>query len=429
VLDNKDATERATQLMAWQKAEADPLDTIYKYLRGKQAAPAVPRGVPAEIRRLAKMSRVNISKLVVDVPSQSMYVDGYRTPDGSADNPTWEVWQANRMDARQTGVHRAALAYGASYVRVTPGEPVPVIRGVSPRHMTAVYGEDESWPIRALERIPGRERLWRMYDNEAVYFFTQTDQSAPLVFDRSESHDLGVCPVVRFRNVEDLDDEHVSEIEPVMTLQDQMDLTTFGLLVCQHFQAFRQRAIIGWTTDDENEKLRAAASTFQTFEDPDVKLAEWAQANLDGYLNSRASTLELFAIITQIPPQHLLGKMVNLSAEALVAAETGHRRKGTAWTTSFGESWEQTNQLVAIAQNRVPDVGASVRWRDMEARAFAATVDGLAKLAQSLNVPVQMLWERIPGWTQQDTDRAERLLRENDVLFRLTDELERQAAL
>ena len=64
---------------------------------------------------------------------QSMYVDGYRVAKTADNAPAWELWQRNRMDARQIGVHRAGLAYGASYVTVLPGDPVTVMRGISPR--------------------------------------------------------------------------------------------------------------------------------------------------------------------------------------------------------------------------------------------------------------------------------------------------------
>jgi len=48
------------------------------------------------------------------------------------------VWWAHGLDARQSTIHRATLAYGSAYVIVTAGvddlgERMPVIRGVSPR--------------------------------------------------------------------------------------------------------------------------------------------------------------------------------------------------------------------------------------------------------------------------------------------------------
>lgn len=419
MLNHKEAVDQAKQMLQWRQAEADKLERIYKYMRGKQPLPAIPNGVPNDVKRLAQMSRVNMVKLVLDVPSQSLFVDGYRgTGEGDNDPAAWAAWQANRMDARQSAVHRAALGYGVSYVRVLPGTPTAVIKGASPRYMTTVYGEDEAWPLWALERIRGKQPLFRLYDDEGYYVLEIKDGDS-VTFIEDAGHDLGVTPVVRFRNIEDLDDEQVGEVEPLIPIQDQIDKTTFDLLVAQHYQSFRQRYIIGWTSADEDEKLKAGASRLWTFEDDNVKVGEFGEVNLAQIIESRESAIQQFATLSQTPPHHLLGKLVNLSAEALVAAESGQRRKLDERETSFGESWEQTFGLVAIAENRQPDESAQVRWRDTEARAFAATVDGLAKLAQSLKVPVQMLWERIPGWTQQDTDRATTLLQQGSAIEQL----------
>jgi hypothetical protein len=36
------------------------------------------------------------------------------------------------------------------------------------------------------------------------------------------------------------------QVAPLMPIQDQIDLTTFGLLVAQWYGAFKQRWAIGW---------------------------------------------------------------------------------------------------------------------------------------------------------------------------------------
>jgi hypothetical protein len=49
----------------------------------------------------------------------------------------------------------------------------------------------------------------------------------------------------------------------------------------------------------------------------------------------------------------------------------------------------------------------------MGSRSLAQAADALGKLAQMLGVPVEMLWEQIPGWTDQDVQRAKDLAKEN----------------
>lgn len=52
------------------------------------------------------------------------------------------------------------------------------------------------------------------------------------------------------------------------------------------------------------------------------------------------------------------------------------------------------------------DVSSEVKWADATARSFAQTVDGLGKLAQMLDIPGEVLWEDIPGWSRQRVLRA-----------------------
>lgn len=423
MLSAPDAVAHTRDLLAIRAAEAETLDNVHKYLHGEQALPVVVQGAPVEVRRLAAMSRINICRLPVETQAQRLFVTGFRDADSAVDDPAWMIWQANKMDRRQNGLHRAALAYNASYTVVLPGEPHSVIRCVSPRRMTAVYGTDPDWPMYALE-VDGD--LYRLYDDEAVYtLYEDRDnrdfrESYTPKFIMAEVHAQGVCPVVRYRASDDLDGEDSpGEVRPLMPLQDQLDETTFGLLTAQHFQAFRQRYVIGWTTPDETTKAKAAASRLWTFDDPDITIGEFSQVALDGYHGSRSATLEMAAMISQTPPHHLLGKMVNLSAEALAAAESGASRKSQETETNFGESHEQTLRLAARAEGIDVSDGAQVVWRDTEARSLAATVDALGKMVQMLGIPPEVVWERIPGWTPQDSAAARAALDKADAFGNL----------
>jgi hypothetical protein len=342
------------------------------------------------------------------------------------------------MDRRQIAVHRAAIAYGMSYTSVLPGvddfnDPMPVIRGHSPRAMVALYGSDDDWALSAMQVTrSGDHYLLRLFDDQEIHILSvkNLDDTAEVEYIESVVHGVGIVPVVRFRNVADLDEDHMGEIERLIPIQDQIDGTTFGLLVAQHYAAFRQRWIIGWTAESEEQRLKASASRLWTFEDSpdDVKIGEFEQTDLTGYLKSREDSLRHAATLSQTPAHELIGQMVNLSAEALVAAEASQRRKITERQMSFGESWEQVLSLAGILNGVDPDVESQVRWRDTESRALSATVDALGKMAQMLGIPVQELWERIPGVSQQDVERWKGVFEQGDPMRQLLVEMERQAA-
>lgn len=428
-LTKEQAVAQAKRMLGWRSASQGRLDRLYNYIHGKQRFPWLPDVVPREVRRIADMSRVNVLGLVIDSMAQSMYVDGYRTPKTEGEAPAWNIWQRNRLDARQLGVHRAALSYGVAYATVLPGDPVAVIRGISPRDMTVVYGEDDDWPLWALEKrrsaVKG-QTLYRLFDDERTYWI-EADSGGKVEYISDEIHELGVVPVVRFLAKNDLDEEVTSEIEDLIHIQDQINLTTFGLLTVQHFGAFPQKWITGWIAESADEKVKAAANKILTFEDPEVKLGEFSAAALDGYIDSRRDALRNLAAISQTPAHQLRGELVNLSAEALAAAEQAEQRKITERETMFGESWEQTLALAAQVEGLESDPQSEVRWKDTEARAFAATVDALGKMAQMLQIPVEALWERVPGATQQDVERWKEARAAGDSMAQLGALLDRQA--
>jgi len=440
-------------LRDYAEAERAQLDVVRRYWKGRQRAPMVlDDASPQAVKAMARIARVNVCPIVVDSLAQSLFVDGFRLTTDNEQVSVWQAWQANKMDARQTGLHRAAHAYGASYAIVMPGDPVPVIRCASPRSLTAIYGEDPDWPMWALERLGGG--LWKLYDEQAVYYVAEEQRKGPdntvdtaWVFVSSEAHDAGVVPVIRYLDEDDLDaDDEVSsagaimgweeaptrgQISPLMAIQDQIDLTTFGLLVAQHYSAFRQRYVLGWLPESEAEKFKATASSIWAFENEGgggdgLSVGEFGQTNLDGYIKSRESSLKHAATLSQTPVHELLGDLVNLSAEALAAAESGHDRKVGERKTLLGESHEQTLRLTGQLMKQDVPQDAEVIWRDVSARTFAATVDGLGKLATMLNVPYPELWQLIPGVTQQDVERWKAAAQTGDSFAQLTALLDRQ---
>lgn len=434
MLTEAQAIAQARELKQLYQGEREHLDLIRRYWKGVQRLPEViPSSAPREVRMMARISRVNICKIIVDSLAQSLFVDNFRANGDSDDNGSaggaaidiWNIWQANKMDARQSAIHRAAAAYGAAYAIVTPGKPVPVIRAVSPRHLLAAYGDNPDWPVYALEfrGTFGQKKVWRLYDDSAVYELNANNRQSEFDVISISSHDAGVTPVVRYLDEDDLDaDDDVTadplavnytrrpmrgQIAPMMSIQDQIDLTTFSLKVAEWYSAFRQRYAIGWVPDDEAQKMKASASQLWTFDaGPDeMKLGEFAQSDLSGYIDSRESSLKHAATLSQTPVHELIGELVNLSAEALAAAEQGHERKVDERKTTLGEAHEQMLRLAGkLASVSIAD-DAEVVWRDTSARSFAATVDGLGKLVTMLGVPPEMLWERIPNVTRQDVER------------------------
>lgn len=405
-------------------AEQDRLNRIRKYLRDdpdERRLEGLPPSIPPDVARLARVSRLNFLKLIVNTRVQGLYVDGFGTPEAAENSPVWKLWQANRMDARQIGIHRAAVAYGVAYNVVTPGTNGTAIRGVSPRKLTALYeDDDDDWPVYALQELGGGR--WRLLDAEFSYDLVKKDDTWGVGLVQAHGgvfEGQPVCPVVRMRETRDLDDPVRGVVEPHMCTQDQINITTFGLLVAQHYGAFRQRYILGWLAESEEVRLKASASKLWTFEDADLKVGEFQQTQLDGYIQSREASMRHLATMAQSPVPELLGELINVSAEALAGTLDSHYRALGEEKTSLGEDWEQTLNLAAEMNGDAPEPDAQVKWRDTKVKSFAEIVPGLAILAEKLGVPAEELWSLVPTIDQSTVERwkkrAEEIEREKEA--------------
>jgi hypothetical protein len=406
----------------------------------------MPKDAPQVMKNLAVKSRSNFLPLVIDTFCQLMKVDGYVEANGTP-SQAWDHWQANGLDARQTGIHRSALQFGASYATILPGDPAPVIKGYSPRRMTAIYQDPDidDWPMMALDM---NGPMIRLFDEQMVYrvgvetrpesglgsSLTIPVEGAAWEFIDAQAHGFDFCPVARFRDRMLLDgEEQFGLVEPIIDIQKRIDETTFGMVVAQYYQAFKQRYVIGWIPESEREYLESASRSVWTFKDPDVKVGEVTGYDPKVYIDSKDSALADMAAIAQVPAS-VFGSstsgMRNVSPEAVASNDASQDRKGSEIKTSMGETWELVLRTAALAAGdgaAATDTSSQIRWRDMTTTSPGAIVDALGKMQQMLGIPAEMLWERIPGWTDQDQKRAEELIRSGDSLDKLMVTLSKQS--
>ena len=457
VMNAQEATAVGAEMVAQLGGDRNELDILRRYWLGRQPLPlVVPQNAPREVREMARVARVNVIKIVVESITQSMIVDSMRAASTAGEAviaAAWAIWQANGMDRRQFGLTRATTAYGTGYMMVLPGTPAPVMRPYSPRHLTARYTADDVWPDLALAQNP-RQPGYRLIDAEAVYELRHVPGSENLeMIDEPAVHGARyggrpVCPVIRYQDAEDLDLEDdaaddlrapisgyvqrskivAGQVAPLVDLQDQINLTSFSLKAAEWYSAFRQRWIIGTKLTAEQKVESGASQTWAFDEDPDrMRIGEFAQTDLRGYLDSRAESMKFAAVLSQTPVHELVGELVNLSAEALAAAEVGRDRMIGERRTGAAEAHEQALAVAVEYGGQMLPVDAEMIYRDTSARAFGAVVDGLGKLAQMLQVPPQELWEKVPGATRQDVERWRKAFEAGDSLAQMNALLDQQA--
>lgn len=459
-LDDKTLGNVARHLLMARREEALRLSKIREWFKDRVVDMYIPKGATDEYHKLIEQSRYNILPLPVASVAHNLYIDGYRSGNKNRKNsPVWDVWQANRMDARQAGIWRSALTYGYGYARVLPGQlngkSSAVITPFSPFRVTTLYRDpiNDEWPEYALTvSVPyvdydgdGTSRVVELavYDDTNVYTMTVPagvaavptyGQPLPMYgsfnFDpskvKTEAHSLGVTPIVRFcadRN--DLDDGSEGVVEGMIPAQSRLNQTTFNLNIAEQYAAFKQKYVTGMVLSEDEEgnpiePFKAAVDRLFVAEDETTKFGEFSETSLDGYLASRDKTLLYVTSARHIPPTTLvIGPVANVSAEALAALDNSHKQDIAEHRTSLGEDAEQMFRLAGKAAGIADaweDTTASVRWRDTTPRSLAQTADAYGKYAQLLGVPPKALWPRLPDTTDEDLAEWDELAKENDSL-------------
>jgi hypothetical protein len=391
------------------------LDEYYR--TGTNGGLAVPKNARNELREIIDSGVTNWLRLVVETTAERLIVEGFRLSDQTdPSSELWDWWQANRLDGRQMPLYVEVEKSGYSYVSVWPGQgegAPPVITPESPFGVFVSYEDDDPFTPSAAVKVRG-SMAW-LYTPAFVVSFEHDRAAGRFAPTGAVENPLGEVPFVKFRANGTLDGGHASELDVAIPIQDRINRTTVDRLIAAHFSAFRQRYATGLVIDvDEDGKpiapFNAAADRLWIADDPEVKFGEFGEATLSNYIGAVEADVHHLAAVTRTPPHYLLGQMVNLSAEALVAAETGLARKVAERQQVHGESWEDVMRLAAKAAGRdelAGDVKLETVWRRTETISEAQVVDAAVKL-KSLGVPDEALWERV-GATPQVITRWKRL--------------------
>jgi len=432
------ATRKRTQILdSWTRGEQT------KVTSGDwRGSPYVPEDANAELKQLAELAPNGFGDLIITSLAQTAFLDGVRLP-GTEDNmASWDVWQENRWDAKQIGLHRAAIGHGLAYGLALPaksrlsGTKTAKMQAISAMRMSAWYDEDDDeFPLHAIladpvknDELGGYVGDWtvRVYDEEAVYFLSCKNNGKDIrdwTYISTEPHGLDVPPVVRYANRIDLDGRATGVIEPVIPLLRRLDQDTFDRIIVQRFGAWKVRWIAGMAkpTSEEaaaQEAIKLSMMDLLISTNENTKFGTLDATDMAGYISAGDADLRYLAAITQTPPHHLLGLSSNLQAEALAAAEKGLQSKSIDFKTVVGEAHEQMFRLVAQIMGNTKEAtatGMKVRWRDTESRSLVQTANALTLLASGLGIPSEMLWERLPGWDDADSERALRLVESGNV--------------
>lgn len=409
-------------LAAKAKRERTRLDEIDKWLSTSnpvEIARRVNQRPSSERDTLGKLAYTPILRLVTNETAQQMLLEGLSSERDDT-RALWDPWERNGMPSRQGALWRASIGYGYGYTITLPGF-VPgettaraAIRPTSPRDLFAVYADEaaDEWPMYALWTIPqgGGDVMYRFIDEEAVHFVSF--EGGRYTYLEPQEHGAGVTPVIRYANEMDLEGRTPGEVEKHLVPAERLNKTTFDRLLIQHFNSWRVRTATGLEepgSTEEQERIKTLLRNEDILTGGEgVTFGSLPETTLDGVLKAADDDRDTVAAMSQTPVWALNGgQLVNLSADAIAEARSASRLKVQDKQRSMGRPLAQNFRLAAHIEGRTEDAAdfsLKAKWADLESRSMSQSADALGKIATQLQVPVEKLWDLIPGISKATAD-------------------------
>jgi hypothetical protein len=360
--------------------------------------------------------------VVADAPVERLTVTGFRPYDSDIDKEGYRVWQVNNLDADSQLGFTAAVLAGRSFCLVwgdpdNPDTPCvtfedsgQAIIAYQPgsrylrraalkrwqdgnRMYATLYTADELWKFeRPLVRIEKPQMLAEFDEQADEWLPRDVEEPNP------QPNPMGIVPMVELPNRPMLVREPVSDVSSVIPLQHAINLMWAELFTAADFAALPQRYILGAEAPtipiyDENgaEVGRKAVNLSDInlrrlfwVDGEGATAGSWPAANLEVFSNVIETAIGHLAAQTRTPQHYLIGKMANLSSDALIAAEAGLVKRVEEKQIWFGSAIREVQRLIALAQGDKGKAEAyragRVLWRDAESRSRSQLVASLAQL-------------------------------------------------
>lgn len=384
---------------------------------------------------------------VIQATTERMNVLGIELgPDRRADEDLSRVWRVNNAERGSSEAFVVMLAASRMFALVwgnPADEQTPRITWENPDNCIVGYDADTGEPAAALKLWRDEEREYAtLYLPDAVWKFQRRAKvSDGLIVPPSVGlaggweprqpvsddtwpirNPMGEVPVTEYRNQTLLDDRPISDISGVLSMQMAINLVWAYLLNGLDFATLPQRVVTGADMPkvpilDENGQVIGtrpldlnllASERVLWIPSKDAKTSEWSAANLAAFDTSLDRMVNHVSAQTRTPPHYLVGKIANLSADALTASETGQVAKAGERVTYATPSQRRVYRHIALAQGDEAKAKAclsgTVRWKDIQFRSLAQKADAFQKLKE-IGFPFEWLAEQW-GLSPEDVTRV-----------------------
>lgn len=383
----------------------------------------------------------NWMPLVVESKVERMEVLGFRFgKQQSGDDAAWDIWQANSLDAESDVAHTEAVKLGEAYWLVEPpaqgsSDPPRVTLEIPHEFIIAYAPGDRRTSVAALKKWVDEMDGFiytTLYTPERVFKWRSEKPAKggkvnwiPRPGDSGGTNPLGVVPAVALRNAPTATGGGTSDLKVAMPIQDVINKLLVDLVIGAEYLAFPQRVLLGVEVPKDKRtgqplratQLAANRSRLWAFEGDNAKVAEFSAADLKNYVESRQHLIHGLSAKTRMPPHYILGEMVNVSGDALTAAEAGLTSKTRRGNKHIGKGHAMMTRLGFLAMGdteRAAEYQVETIWKDPERLSLAQVADAAVK-KKDAGVPWAQLMEDL-NYTQSQIARM-RAMQAVDDLF------------
>jgi len=219
---------------------------------------------------------------------------------------------------------------------------------VYPRYLTNDYNAMRYCAIKWWEDVslsPTTEKLWKaqVFGPNVVEYYTLGPQGGNWQLDKVEDNVLGFIPIIHIKNTVDTLEYGVSDLQPLIGIQDAMNKTITDMLLTMDQQAF-QRVWVWGAQSPRGHKISMEPGTITEVPDPTGHIDVIQSNDITPYL---ASLKELQAQFLTVG---------SLSKLPIVEPEVSHPASGFALKVRTIPLEKKCDTKCKILQNRLNEL-------------------------------------------------------------------------
>lgn len=422
----------AVDPLAWALAELDPasdrmrLYALYDdYYSGNHRMAFATEQYETEFWRVFRGLSDNLCASVVDVQVERLEVSGFTTSEArtvgggvlrsvedALGTRAWEAWEDSDLDLVADEVHRDALLYGDGFailwdegqgVGVWPQAPYEMAVHYSAGKRGEMDAAAKAWladdgHVRLNVYLPGQilRFMSREKAQREVGINYKPTEFAEVATDRNPR---GLVPVVHWAN-RAFGQYGISELSPVVPLQDALNKTLCDMLVTMEFQAFQQRWVTGvdipvdpLTGKPKEKPFAAGADRILSVPDENAQFGAFPQSDMAPFLGAQRELRSEIARVSGIPLHYFFVNTAEApTGESLKTMELRFSRKLRNRQRLFGKTWENAmTMLLELLNVSLPDdLDINTVWSAETPRSDSELLDVQLK-KKEVGVPLSQL--------------------------------------